>query len=717
MSNCINIEERFENIKSLIEKTQDSSILEKPFSRWLISTDRYFPQTLLSRPLRYIMTTSYSEIVRVPGIGTRKIEKLIEVLERVTQHVCGNEKSPRLILPRKSGPNMDSSVYQVAPEDLTESAWDGWRALIFEHQLENEYLGGIAENLGEIPQKLWLFPLGEFAKKTLNDLRGMAGYGESRVSLVLKVFSRVTQTLGSLPAEIPLGIRLLIPQIRQVSSWCRKVLNQDIVPPLYELQQELIQPLLKQLETDLGLEIVSIIHRRAGLDGLAETLMEIGTDLQMTREGVRQLAVKAQKAISCRWPEGRNILEKVHFHFQALSGYGEQSNLIRSILNTCFDLQIASAKTMEEILTAWNQAGREKLTPMTLDEVRFWAYGKFPDLPFSLIQSHLDEKGMCHTLASLGPIYFTNDPLDSILVQMIDDQSSLASVSVEKIAELLNEDVRNIRNRIDRDPRLIEDDLNFIWPAEHFSLFRCNSQWRIRLLTAENSAPRVESVSVTDLVNLIIGGLTQAGIGDATVWGVHRFAQNIMRCVHGATLPESVSPFILASVLVLHSSGLIRHMRRRRLRWDRTDGSLPARGKRGWVDLVMAEAGIPLTYDELNVALRARFQDYESYVLKQLHLTEDEEGEQICGFRYVPGVSQVVPPIIIPQGWELDLVGLNISQGIKNAVERIVSLSAKSPLQKQQFQRVAWIIRLCDTGIFGPIRWNQQQIHSDEEFY
>ena len=180
---------------------------------------------------------------------------------------------------------------------------------------------------------------------------------------------------------------------------------------------------------------------------------------------------------------------------------------------------------------------------------------------------------------------------------------------------------------------------------------------------------------MSELIHLVVGGLIQAGVCDATIWGVHRFAATLLRKVYAAAFAPSVTPFILASTLTRHSDGLVRPMRRRRLRWDSADGSIPVRGKRGWVDHLATVAGVPMTLDELDTALRGSFQDYESYVLQQLNLDEDEEGEGNYGCRFVPGVSNRIPGILIPGGWEFDLARQNVSEGIRMLVTRIVAAS------------------------------------------
>lgn len=189
----------------------------------------------------------------------------------------------------------------------------------------------------------------------------------------------------------------------------------------------------------------------------------------------------------------------------------------------------------------------------------------------------------------------------------------------------------------------------------------------------------------------------------------------MLRRVYGAALQHAITPFIFAGVLVRHSDGLINHMRRRRLRWDLADGSVPVRGKFGWVDHVMESAGVPMTFDEFDGRLRVHFQDYERYVLKQLHLKEDEEGQSVLASQYVPGVHQIVPPIIIPNGWELDISRVNVSEGIKKVAKRIALMSVTSPIPRRYIRRIPWMAQLCEQISSGVMNWSDldQNINDD----
>ena len=122
-----------------------------------------------------------------------------------------------------------------------------------------------------------------------------------------------------------------------------------------------------------------------------------------------------------------------------------------------------------------------------------------------------------------------------------------------------------------------------------------------------------------------------------------------------------------------------------------------------------------MTVDELDVALRSKFQDYESYVLKQLNLEDEEEGDGNYGYQYIAGVTQVVPPVLIPRGWRLNLETMNVSEGVRLAIAKIVSMSTRWPIPKDYLRRVPWMIQLCEHTTFGQMRWAERPTFIEDE--
>jgi len=281
-----------------------------------------------------------------------------------------------------------------------------------------------------------------------------------------------------------------------------------------------------------------------------------------------------------------------------------------------------------------------------------------------------------------------------------------APTSLAAMFDLDVKEERNMRGRVNRDMRIVEDEYKRILPAAHCGIHRSSGRWHIELAPPDSTArSRQDMVPIESLAHLVVSGLLQAGIADATVWGVHRYANEVLARVFGAKLPDEVTPFILADAFVRLTNGFIRPMRRRRLRWDRSDGDIPARGKRGWVNFALSENGMPVTLDELGDLLRRWYQDYASYVLAQLNLDAEEEGDFHCSAVWYPGVPHRIPPILVPADWELNPTADNVSDEIKLLVSKIIAMAQDNTLKSGDLLGVPWLIELTQRHSYGEDIW------------
>lgn len=694
---------RLAAVKQFISTHTDPTILDRPLTAWVKPSDRHLPQAFLGRSLREVLTLTFDQIAETPGVGPGRITKLLDVLERVGRATGESTMlNPQFVAGWTAALALTSDP---VAEDMTDETWEGWRQTIRAHRLEHEPLGRYAARLSDLPKGVWATPLREYTDRPLSEIREMPAHGPARVQAILDVFAGVTRTLAGCAADSPLAIRPLPPPVRDLILWAEEVLRSNTVPDVVAIRGGFLTPLFALLEADLGSDVTAVVRRRVGGDGPAETLNAVAADLGLTRERVRQIAAKAGEVMAVRWPEGRYLLDNVYAHLQASPGCGPQLDLMHTILDTCFAVELTRGGSRGEVLAAWERAGRAKRTPMGEAGVRGWAAEQFPDLPADIVRRWLEEEGLRHPDAAGDPLFLSNDPLDRLLLHLY---TRTDPVPVSALGEFLDGDERGVRVRLSRDPRFVEDEHKQVLAAERCGFSRTNGRWLLQLASLPGVDRRAEAVGVVELVHLVVGGLTQAGVCDATVWGVHRFTGDLLRRVYGAASPTAVTPFVLATALVAHSDGLVSHMRRRRLRWDTADGSVPVRGKRGWVDHVAVTVGVPLTLDELAAALRERFQDYEYYVFQQLLVEDDDDGETGYGFRLISGVPNRVPTVLLPDGWEYDPTGANVSDGVRRAATDIVGWSEKAPFPKQHLRRIPWMVELCNLLAEGRMRWREE---------
>ena len=368
-------------------------MLERPISSWVISTDRHLPQAFLGRPLREVLTLTFAELAGTPGIGSRRIEKLIDVLERTRQQPGTANATVDRQHPVASN-DAPPAIGTTTPEDLSEPAWHSWCLTISAHRMECEPLGRFARSLSDLPYGLWSVPLREYANKSLLELRSMPGYGQGRVGQVIDVFARIAQTIDASQNNAPLAVRLVAPPVRDAVLWAEAVLRNGSVPEVQAIHEGFLAPLFAQLESDVGPETAAMVRRRIGVDGPAETLEEVASDVGLTRERVRQITAKAAQIFRIRWPEGRFLLDNVYAQFQASTGAEAQLEIMHSVLDACFSLEVTRGGSRSDVLASWDRAGRAKRTPMSEAALRSWASEEFPDLPSDVIRRWLEEDGM-----------------------------------------------------------------------------------------------------------------------------------------------------------------------------------------------------------------------------------------------------------------------------------------------------------------------------------
>ena len=688
-----NFEGRFLDIAGKLKSLGDPALLRRPFGSWVSTADSHLPQSFLHRPLGEILAAPFAELARVPGVGVRRIEKVLGVLERAHREALA-EKEPA------ATPASSSRVPPPAPfltESLGAVEWRNWCGLLRAHRMEHDALGQYAGSLSDLPQGVWASPLNEYCDLTLFELRYKLA--PKAFEQILALIAEIVRALRESPPDLPFATRFTPVPIRDASAWIRAVLRYEAIPGTASIRAGFLEPLLTLFGNDLGADAVAMLRRRIGVDGPPETLERIAIDAGLTRERVRQITARAFEVLRIRWPEGRVLVGEAYGLFRAATGVAEQLALFRAVIEAMFDPGDTLGATLDAVLARWDRAGRNKRTPMDEPTVRAWATEEFSEMPATTIGGWLDAAGMRHTDANGEVLYFSRDPLDELLIHA---RARPGPLPIGEVTAFLGGDERSARGRIERDLRFIEDESRGIQPAERYSFRRRERRWFLRLDSLGGGGSTVE-IAVSDFIHLVVGGMLRIGIADATVWGVHRCARALVEAATGAALAPALTPFILAGVLVGHSEGLVRIMRKRRLRWERAGGTLPARGKMGWIDHLATAAGVAMTLDELDAVLREHYQDYEPWVLKQLHLADEDEGESAHGFCYLPGTSKWVPGMILPSGWHFDPAAPNISDGVKQTVARIVDASARAPIAKELLRRIPWMIPLCEAH--GPMRW------------
>ncbi len=692
-------EAEFVRLKLAIEEVADKVHLDSTLSEWLEPEDDWIPYKFLTWRVRRILNTPYQSFA-LSWATEPRLAKFVELMGRVENTVLSLTGASDEMETTGHIRQFECDAYDRQLE-VSGKSWRTWCESIELHDLGATTLGALATSLEDLPGSFWNLPLREFTSKTYLELSETRGLGARKMSLVVDLFRNLATQLDRLPQTTWLGVMLLPKPICDLSKWLYEVLKERRVPTIDELGLSFCRPLLRQLETDLSPDVAAIVVRRLGFDQNPETLEKIAKDVGLTRERVRQLTQRATKVLHVRWPQGKHLLDDLYELLRSAPDAQRQVVLVRTILDRCFDVDFAVGGSRDEVIEAFRAAGRKRLTPMTEEDFVAWAATRFrritPDTAFSWISA----VAMTWSDSTARLHYFSDDPWDTLLLMLLSQREPL---TLAEAAQLLETDERSVAGRVSRDLGLMEVDDKKIQAAHFCGVNRVDGEWRIDLaVPTSTSSPSVASISVDSLIEIVVAGLLQADIADATVWGVHRYANQMLESVYNGRLPAELTPFALQEVLASHSDGLIRRMRRRRLRWD-ADHTIPARGKIGWISYVSRRSGIPMTIDEMQKELRKFYQDYEPYVLQQLSL-DDEDGDASLGVSLFGGIPHRVPPLIVPDDWELDCSAENVSEQLKLIASKIVDIGRRKGFPRSELRDLPWMIALANHYSFGKMNW------------
>src|SRR5690606_2606143 len=125
--------------------------------------------------------------------------------------------------------------------------------------------------------------------------------------------------------------------------------------------------------------------------------------------------VRAAEVIAIRWPNGRHLLDDFYELLRDQPDTQEQVQLVRTILDRCFNLEFGKGGTREDLLRTWELAGRRKLTPMTVQQLTEWVAATFPRIPPTIGVGWITEEVPSLRDGDAGMVYFSNEPFDSLL--------------------------------------------------------------------------------------------------------------------------------------------------------------------------------------------------------------------------------------------------------------------------------------------------------------
>jgi hypothetical protein len=306
--------------------------LDKPLAFWALPNDRRLPTAFLGRTIRELLNTPFPQLAATAGIGRKKLTTFVKLLVRATK-----DGSPG---PEQLTGTDDAGRFD--PNRVSEVVWARWRETVRRHGIGQEILGRIAPSLATLPTVIWTTPLSFYLDQTLADIRQLKTHGEKRVNVVLEVFHTVHEMLSHIDQNGGLAVRLTPRNIAAVEDWMVEAKGRPFTPGLGEVEQCLVEPLLKQLEIDAGETVAKLARGRLGVGLKAESVRNQSKALGVTRARVYQLLEECNNVMMVRWPEGRRLLDDFAMWLDENYASADCANLLASLREMLYPLKFDS---------------------------------------------------------------------------------------------------------------------------------------------------------------------------------------------------------------------------------------------------------------------------------------------------------------------------------------------------------------------------------------
>lgn len=308
----LRLEGDFEQVRGALLDPRFSDQLNQPLTFWALPTDRRLPLAFLGWPLGQLLETPFDQIMATPGVGTKKMVSLLDLLSRVMQstesHDDSHDKKMTSRLPTNgSDPSDDTNTSSVS-NCVSGTHWAEWCETIKRNQLAHLPLGRVAPSLQDLPTVLWETPLSFYVGRSLEEIRSLKGHGEKRVRAILKVFAVAQSALVGLSVQENVYVQLVPKFVRGLEVWFAEELSREESPSLESLQNLLCKPLVSQISLDLGETVGQIVLERLGVDGPSQSVRSQAKRLNLTRARIYQMLEDCSIAMRVRWPEGEWLL-------------------------------------------------------------------------------------------------------------------------------------------------------------------------------------------------------------------------------------------------------------------------------------------------------------------------------------------------------------------------------------------------------------------------
>jgi hypothetical protein len=301
--------------------SHNSLDLKRPCSYWVRNDELSLGKTLLGQSLQDLLRYNFDELKQLDGVGTKKVEKFVAVLRRLTQS-SQNHKQNYQPKTKKAGEFLTAA-------DISDYEWSLLCDTISSSRFANEPLGRLAPALKQIPTVLWEIPYKDYCKCSLSELRTRKAHGVKRIAAIVSAF----RGLSLLIAEKSIRDRSApsLPAFESIEHWVAHA-------PLSrrcdsrELEAFLANPLMQQMQADLPDLTLQILHERLGWKCRQKTVLELSKKHRLTRARVYQHLEIPTAVLALRWPAGKEVLRRVVNDLQKqYPAERDQPNIVKMI--------------------------------------------------------------------------------------------------------------------------------------------------------------------------------------------------------------------------------------------------------------------------------------------------------------------------------------------------------------------------------------------------
>jgi hypothetical protein len=295
----------YERLRKNLADRPDDGRLDKALSYWVLPTDRRLPIAFLDRPLRELLSQPFDELMGTPGVGHKKILGFFDLLKRAAKAsapdvpfgLSSQDASRKQPKTTPTG-GFDASI-------VSESLWSQWCDTVERYDMGHEKLGRLAPSLQALPTVIWHSRLEEYCGRSLADIRSLKTHGEKRVHAILEVFCTVHEALATSTLQENIDLVLVPRFVPPITRWLMETVNRPELPPVDEIHQRIVKPMVNQIKIDLGDQVAGLAATRLCLDENAPSVKQQAETIGVTRARVYQLLEDCAKVMDVRWPEGR----------------------------------------------------------------------------------------------------------------------------------------------------------------------------------------------------------------------------------------------------------------------------------------------------------------------------------------------------------------------------------------------------------------------------